>query len=140
MIDADRLRALLAVGEEHVAALADVLPEDVDEYIRDRNTRLMTERALQVAIESVMGAANVLARGLKLGLAGDEDGVIERLVGPGRLSPEDAVILRDLRRFRNVLVHRYAALDHAVVHEHALAAQVDIPRLMRVLVAAADGR
>lgn len=133
MADRERALALVDVAERHATALEDVVPRVFSEYASDTRTRLATERALQVAIEALLDLGGLVVAERKLGLPTDESSVIDRLRASGQLADAEAELLRELRRFRNVLVHRYGSLDDRLVFQHALKAPADIRRLAGAL-------
>lgn len=133
MVDRPRVLALIDVVEQHVAHIETMTPRVYDAYASDPRTRLAVERAVQVAVEAVIDAAALVAAGKRVGLPSDEENLAEGLLRAGCLDADEAVILRDLRRFRNVLVHQYGKLDHARVHRHALDAPASLRRLTAAL-------
>jgi uncharacterized protein YutE (UPF0331/DUF86 family) len=124
--------ALIDIAERHAAMLDEMVPRDYMSYAADGRTRLATERALQVSVEAILDLAALYVAGLRLGLPPDEDGVVARLEKAEVLDESQARLLGDLRRFRNVLVHRYGTLDDRRVHTHAL----NTPNAIRQLTGA----
>lgn len=129
MVDRDRILVLLDIVHQYTTLLEEVLPLDVEEYLADSRARLATERALQVAIEALVDTAALFVSGLRLGLPPDEENLIARLARTNVLPPDEAALLADMRRFRNVLVHRYGLLDDRLVHAHAAEATRDLLRV-----------
>lgn len=132
MVDRARALSLIDTCERHVALLEEMTPRALAAYAGDARTRLAVERALQVSIEAVLDASAVVAAGKRLGVPADEADVAARLQEAGCLTEQEAVALRELRRFRTVLVHQYGKLDDARVHRHAQGA----PAALRGIVGA----
>ncbi len=139
MVDRGRALALLDVAERHAAILDGVVPRVYAKYESDALVQLATERALHVAIESLMDLAALHVSARRLGLPSDERGVVDRLQHAGVLDGDHAKLLGELRRFRNVLVHQYGNLDPRRVHAHALRAPEAIRSLATVFRAALAG-
>ena len=132
MVDRPRVLALIDVVEEHIGHLEGMTPRVHDKFAVDARTRLAVERAMQVAIEALLDASALVAAGKRVGLPADEENVADGLLRVGCFSEDDARVLGDLRRFRNVLVHQYGKLDPLRVHRHAL----DAPEALRRLTGA----
>ncbi|GEM_PF-1944103 len=114
-----RAAILLDTIRQHADFISQTLPSSVEAYMEDQTRRLAIERGLQVAIEALVDLAALVWSKRQEGAPQDDEGIIRGLARIGVLSGTDAESLSDLRRFRNVLVHQYAALDHARVFSHA---------------------
>lgn len=75
------------------------------------------ERLAQVAIEAALDVCAFLVRELRLGVPGEEDDVLAKLLQAGILSGETVAILRQMKGVRNILVHEYTAVDDRIVYE-----------------------
>ncbi|MGH7897266.1 MAG: type VII toxin-antitoxin system HepT family RNase toxin [Candidatus Binatia bacterium] len=87
-------------------------------YHADEDLQARVERRLQVAAQVCLDLANyVIARG-DLEVPEEEENVFLVLERAGVVDRNLGVRLRALTRFRNILVHDYVAVDHAIVHRH----------------------
>lgn len=138
MLDRERVLARLDELEGCVQDMEALAPADLAAYEKDLARRLACERLLQVAVEILLDTSELFVRGLRLGLPAAEGGLAARLAERGLLSPEDAQLLRRMQAFRNVLVHRYGALDHARVFANLRSAPGEFRRLAQAFRRALD--
>lgn len=115
-MDKERVLAKLAEMEGYVTELDGIRPVVFNEYKGEK--RRACERLLQMVIEAILDVCNVLVAELKLGLPSSEEDVLERLKSKNVISDGMYKKLRDMRAFRNVLVHRYGDIEDKKVFSH----------------------
>lgn len=114
----NRIRIFSKLDEmiRYVEELKDMLPCE-DEYSRDLVKRRACEKTVEVAIESLIDVAAMIVSAEKFGLPSSEEGIFDILIERKILSKEFGERLKDLKGFRNVLIHRYAhVVDDIVYH------------------------
>jgi uncharacterized protein YutE (UPF0331/DUF86 family) len=94
------------------------MPHDFAAY-RKVETRRACERLLQVSIEGVIDMCHLLVTGLRLGIPAEEDDLFEKLQAAEIISPQTREKLKEMKGFRNILVHEYARIDDRMVYEIA---------------------
>jgi len=116
----DRNRVLVKIDqlERYLRELRQVLPEDFTSYQKVEKKRAC-ERLLQVSIEAAIDICHLLVSGLRLGIPSEEDDLFEKLKAAGVLSPKASEVLKEIKGFRNILVHEYTRLDDKIVYELA---------------------
>jgi uncharacterized protein YutE (UPF0331/DUF86 family) len=100
----------------YIAELKEIVPRSYAEYQKVEKKRAC-ERLLQVSIEVVIDICNLLVSGLRLGLPAEEEDLFRKLLEAAVLSEEMGDKLREMRGFRNILVHEYAQVDDKLVYE-----------------------
>lgn len=115
-MDKEKILTKLAEMEGYVTELNDIRPGNFSEYKGEK--KRACERLLQIAIEAVLDVCNVLVAELKLGIPSSEEDILERLKNKDVISNEMFKKLRGMRAFRNILVHRYGAVDDKKVFSH----------------------
>jgi len=95
-----------------------LFPSSLKEYEKDLARRRATERAIQLLIEECMDISNTLLKELKLGLPEEEENIFRKLAEKGVISEEMAEKLKRMRKFRNVLIHKYAKVDDRLAYEN----------------------
>lgn len=73
------------------------------------------ERLLQLSIEAVIDICKLFVSGMRLGLPAEENALFDKMQKKKLLSKEMAVTLKEMKGFRNILVHEYAAVDDELV-------------------------
>jgi len=121
----DRERVVIKLDELgcYMRELALIAPRNYEEYLAVEKKRAC-ERLLQLTIERVIDVCHVLVTRLRLGLPADEDDLFGKLADAGIVSPGMRDTLREMKGFRNILVHEYAAIDDRLVYE-AVRTRVD---------------
>ena len=114
MLDRERILAKLDEIDGYLGELRAILPGDLTEYRRTEKRRAC-ERLLQIAVESVIDVCNLLVSGLRLGLPGEEDDLLDKLQEAGVLSAAMTDTLKDMKGCRNILVHEYGRVDDEIV-------------------------
>jgi uncharacterized protein YutE (UPF0331/DUF86 family) len=124
MLDRDRILIKIDQLEGYLRELREILPEDFATYQKVEKKRAC-ERLLQVSIEALIDICHLLVSGLRLGIPSEEDDLFEKLVAARILSPGTGEALKEMKGFRNILVHEYARLDDKIIHEIARTKLVD---------------
>lgn len=115
-LDRERILAKVDQLDGYVAELKEIAPKSFAEYQKVEKKRAC-ERLLQVSIEVIIDICNLLVSGLRLGLPAEEDDLYRKLVEADIMTKEMGETLREMKGFRNVLVHEYARVDDRIVYE-----------------------
>lgn len=115
-LDRERILAKVDQLDGYVAELKEIAPKSFAEYQKVEKKRAC-ERLLQVSIEVIIDICNLLVSGLRLGLPAEEDDLFRKLVEAGIMTKEMGETLREIKGFRNILVHEYAQVDDRIVYE-----------------------
>ncbi len=94
------------------------------------------ERLLQIAVEAVIDVCGVMVIGLRLGLPGEEDDFFEKLEEASVISRSMKQRLREMKGFRNLLVHEYGQVDDRIVYEMMQTRLSDFEELKRTILRA----
>ncbi len=116
MVDRERVLARLDQMDGYLRELREIAPRNFEEYRRVEKRRAC-ERLLQIAIEAVIDVCGLMVIGLRLGLPGEEDDFFEKLEEAGVISRSMKQRLREMKGFRNLLVHEYGRVDDRIVYE-----------------------
>lgn len=68
-------------------------------------------KRLEFIIENVIDVCNILNSDLSLGVPSDEDSIIKNLENKKIISKKLSDKIRDMKGFRNILVHRYGNIN-----------------------------
>ena len=113
----DRARILSKLDEmgRHLDKIREIAPDNLEEYEEDEVTRRAIERLLHISIEAVIDISYILVKELRLGLPTSEESYFDKLSAKV-LTPQMVEKLKEMRRFRNVMVHRYDKVDDIRVY------------------------
>ena len=115
-LDRERVVVKLDELDGYMRELSLIAPCNYEEYLNVEKKRAC-ERLLQLAIECVIDVCHVLVTGLRLGLPAEEDDLFGKLAAADIVSPDMRNTLREMKGFRNILVHEYAKIDDRLVYE-----------------------
>lgn len=134
MVDRERVLERIDRLDTYLGELRSILPADFEEY-RHIERRRSCERLLQISIECLLDACELLVAGLRLGLPAGEDDVLDRVERTGTLSTEAVGLLRSMKGLRNLLVHEYARVDDRLVFDLARERLGDLEAVAREILA-----
>lgn len=116
MLDSERILAKLDELDGYQGELRQIMPASFEEYKKIEKKRAC-ERLMQVAIECVIDVCALVVSGLRLGLPSEEDDLFERLEEVGLISSGMKETLKNMKGFRNLLVHEYGRVDDEIVYD-----------------------
>ena len=118
MVDRHRILSKLDELDQYLREIKSILPGDFDEYQAVEKKR-SCERLLQLSVECVIDVCKLLVAGGKLGLPSGESDLFEKLLKSKTISSKLCKLLKEMRGFRNILIHEYAEIDDELVFETA---------------------
>jgi len=98
--------------------LDEIKPSEYEEYKNSIEKRRSCERLLQISIETVIDTCNILLSNLKLGIPSDEDIIFEKLYSKKVISENMRNTLKNMKGFRNILVHKYGDVNDELAFEN----------------------
>jgi len=114
-MDKKRILSKLDELNQYLSELKEIKTSSIDEYINSIEKKRACERLIQISIETVIDICNILVSGLKLGLPFDEEDIFIKLENKKLISKETSKMLREMKGFRNILVHNYGDVDDELV-------------------------
>lgn len=115
--DRERIFTKLDEMTRYVHELHEMLPEE-EEYLHDLIKRRACEKTVEVAIESLIDVSAMIVSAQKLGLPSNEENIFDILIENGILEKDLGEKLKDLKGFRNVLIHRYGYVNDEIVYHN----------------------
>ncbi len=115
--DRERIFAKLDEMTGYVEELKEMLPEE-EEYLQNLIKRRACEKTIEVAIESLIDVAAIIVSAERFGLPANEESIMDMLVEKNVLGKELGERLKDMKGFRNILIHRYAHVDNGLVYQN----------------------
>ena len=126
-----RVGVLLQALDQYLEEIEERMPQDYTEYEDDLEKRRFIERTLQISIEACIDICHHLIKEKRLGFITNEDNMFEKLATAKIISKELRDKLKDMKGFRNVLVHRYVELDDEKAYHHATHDREDFDQFRR---------
>lgn len=118
-MDKPRILSLLTLLDEYLEQLEEHIPSTFKEYGSNIEKQRFAERTLQLLIEICIDVGYIIVKELRIGLPDEEENVFDKLKEKGIISEEMYDKLRGMKKFRNVLIHRYKTINNYIVYENA---------------------
>lgn len=106
-MDFQRIMIKIHELEHYLEELHELIPDSKEEFLQSLRIRRSIERQLQIIIECVIDICMLLVKNLHLSVPSDEDSLFEIL--KSYLSNPQK--MKEMKGFRNLLVHRYGSVD-----------------------------
>jgi uncharacterized protein YutE (UPF0331/DUF86 family) len=137
LVDVERIGSRLDRLEHLIELLDEVREGGIDAYLADERLRAMTERWLQLAIQTCIDIGAQLVSELSVEPPTDYAGVFRGLAAAGHIDEELGRSLAAAAGQRNVLVHMYLDIDDREVFK-ALDRLDDLRRFAATVQGLAD--
>ncbi|MBS3140482.1 DUF86 domain-containing protein [Candidatus Woesearchaeota archaeon] len=105
---------------KYLLDLEDLLPKTKKEYLQDIKTKRACEKTIELAIESVISVISMIVSEERLGIPESEDDLILLVELKEIISRMLAQKIRQMKGFRNILVHRYGTVNDSLVYQYLL--------------------
>ena len=97
--------------EDNLNFIEDNFPETYSGFSNSRILRDATYKEIESSIEFILDVCHVINRDLRLGIPESDDGALDNLEKNKVFSKKFVDLIRVMKRFRNILVHKYGELD-----------------------------
>ncbi|MBS3138441.1 DUF86 domain-containing protein [Candidatus Woesearchaeota archaeon] len=108
----------LSEMDKYLDEVEAMLPSTVDDYVENLQVRRACEKTIELAIETVI---NVLSAAIALsnfGIPSSEDSIIQIAEKNKILNASLASRIREMKGFRNIIVHKYGEIDDERVYKY----------------------
>lgn len=114
--DRNRVLSKLDEMETYLNELKGILPNE-KEYLGNLVKRRACEKTIELAIETMIDTAAIIVSSERFGLPTDEENIMDILVRRKVITPDIGERIKDMKGFRNILVHKYGRIDDKLVYE-----------------------
>ena len=124
--------------EESITLIAENMPEEFDDF---ENLGLMKDgiyKRIQYAIENILDVCAIINSDLKFSSPGEEDEIITNLVKNKVITRGIAGKIKELKGFRNIIVHRYGKIDDKLAFELIKENLEDFDKIIEIIKKAID--
>jgi len=139
MLDKKRILTKIDELDSYLDELTQIVPKEFKEYQKIEKKR-SCERLLQLSIECIIDICKLFVSGLKLGLPTEENDLFDKMLNKGILSKKMNSTLKEMRGFRNILVHEYATVDDELVFNAIRTKLDDFRKFKKVVLRAIEGK
>lgn len=111
------IRTKIAEIQESLELIRENLPDSFEEFASLGLVKDGMYKRIEFCIENVFDICAIINSDLKLGIPRSDDDILEILVRNGIVDKELKAELKEMRGFRNIIVHRYAGIDDMLSYE-----------------------
>ena len=97
--------------EESLALIEENLPSKLEEFLHLGLVKEGIYKKAEFMVENVIDICSIINSDLALGIPADEDNIIDNLIKKGIISSAIAEKIREMKGFRNILVHKYGEIN-----------------------------
>lgn len=109
----DIIKTKIKVIEESIDLVKENLPENINEFKALGLVKDGIYKKVEASIQEIINICSIINSDLKLGIPSNRDDIIDALRDNNILSKKMAEKIKELKGFRNFLVHRYG-----IVHRY----------------------
>jgi uncharacterized protein YutE (UPF0331/DUF86 family) len=110
------VRIKLAEVRDSIVIVSRHLPGTVEEFVDMGLVKDGIYKKIEYAIENVLDICAVLNADLMLGVPGGDEDVLDHLEAHHVISAGIAQKVRGMKAFRNIMVHRYGAINDRIAY------------------------
>lgn len=105
------IRTKLKELEESLEKIKENLPDKFEDFSEMGIAKDGIYKNVEFCIQQVIDICSVVNSDLELGIPQDETDIIENLMKSGRLEESLGRKIKEMKGFRNILVHRYSRIN-----------------------------
>ncbi len=110
----DIIKTKVKIIEENIELVKENLPESLKEFKALGLVKDGIYKKIEASIQEIINICSIINADLKLGIPSNRDDIIVALRDNNILSKGMAQKIKDLKGFRNFLVHRYGKIDDEI--------------------------
>ena len=114
MLRTDIIKTKLKIIEENIELVKDNLPDNVNAFKALGLVKDGIYKRVETSIQEVISICSVINSDLKLGIPSNRDDIIISLIKNKIISQNIGEKVKEMKGFRNFLVHRYGRIDDEV--------------------------
>jgi uncharacterized protein YutE (UPF0331/DUF86 family) len=111
------IRIKLATIVDSIELVTTHLPSNFEEFVNLGLVKDGIYKRIEYAIENVIDICAMINADLNLGIPESEDDIISSLVNNGVIEQSLGEDIRQMKRFRNIVVHQYGKIDDVIAYE-----------------------
>ncbi len=112
----------------YLTEIEEKAPDNLENYLKSRDAQLICERLFEITIEAIIDLVFVFINEKKMNMPEDDESALDLLTEKNIISLNLAKKLREARRMRNIVAHKYGRIDSSLVFN---AIREELPRDIR---------
>jgi len=116
-IRVNMIKTKLAIIDDNIKLVRDNLPSDLKDFEDLGLVKDGIYKKIEASIQEILSICSIINSDLKLGIPSNRDEIIDALKKNHVISSELANKIKELKGFRNFLVHRYGKINDEIAFE-----------------------
>jgi uncharacterized protein YutE (UPF0331/DUF86 family) len=113
----DRVISKIEKVRQSISLIRSNTPSSFDDFMKLGLIKDGIHKRLEYSVELFLDIVNIINSELKLGIPNGTQDVIQRLVKNNIINNDIAELLKEMKSFRNILVHNYGDIDDRIVYQ-----------------------
>ncbi|PIN91358.1 DUF86 domain-containing protein [Candidatus Pacearchaeota archaeon CG10_big_fil_rev_8_21_14_0_10_32_14] len=102
---------------DNLEYIEETLPDSYEQFSKSRMLKDSIYKEIEFSIELVLDICSIINMDLRLGVPDVEDNILDNLEKNKILSQKSINLIREMKKFRNILVHKYGEIDDSIAYE-----------------------
>ncbi|MGM5485235.1 MAG: type VII toxin-antitoxin system HepT family RNase toxin [Nanobdellota archaeon] len=107
----DKILKKLDDMNRYIDELSQLIPGTENEYLESLERRRACEKTMELIIDTMIDISSIIISSKNMGAPSDEDNIFDKLEKNDVIPKNFAKRLKEIKGFRNILVHRYGEID-----------------------------
>lgn len=103
--------------KENIVLVKENIPDNLEQFKKLGLIKDGIYKKIEVSIQEIINICSIINSDLKIGIPSNRDEIISALENKKVLSKELGKKIRELKGFRNFLVHRYGKIQDEIAYE-----------------------
>lgn len=105
------IKSKISVINDSLEIIRENLPDEYRDFAKLGLVKDGIYKRLEFSIEAILDICSILNSDLRLGTPSSEDNILDNLENKKIISSKVVDLIREMKGFRNVLVHKYGDID-----------------------------
>ena len=103
--------------EEYLNELSEYAPATLEDYLGNQRTQRACERLFEIIMEAIIDLVFIFINEKEMDMPEDDESALSTLIKKEIISTELGKKLREARRMRNIVAHKYGSVNPSLVYE-----------------------
>lgn len=100
-----------------IESVSKIIPKNFDEFKKNDITRDAIYKRIESSIQNLIDVCYIINSDLRLGMPEEEDDIFKNIEKKGIFSKKVIEKLIEIKKFRNILVHKYGEINDEKAYE-----------------------
>mgnify|MGYP001615723765 CR=1 FL=1 len=117
-INHERIQSKIRNILDSINLVGDKIPNDFEDFLSLGLIKEGIYKRIEFAIECIIDICNIVNSDLELGIPESEDQILDNLENKKIFNKKIISLIREMKKFRNILIHKYGDVDDEQAFEN----------------------